>query len=135
MRERYVAMKTKTANKGFTLIELLVVIAIISVLLSVITPALQNARRQARRTRCFANIRAQYVAQFYYATDNEGKFASHWDYSPNRVRNTGIANSKIREAMDDYVENSGILFCPALALDLGGPWYNDLGYKGCSFRH
>lgn len=121
-------MKTNTANKGFTLIELLVVIAIISVLLTIITPALQHARRLARRTVCFTNIRGQFVAQFYYATENKGRFAPHWDYCPNRVRNTGIAKSKVREAMDDYIENSNMLFCPALALDLGGPWYNDMGY-------
>ena len=89
-------MRDKTAYKGFTLIELLVVIAIISVLLTVITPALRQARLQAQRTICFTNIRGQFVAQYYYATENKGRFAPHWDFTPNRVRNTSIAKSKVR---------------------------------------
>ena len=129
MKGRYMTMKTKTENKGFTLIELLVVIAIISVLLSVITPALRSARRQAQRTVCYTNIRGQYVAQLFYATENKGRFAPHWDACPDYVRTNGNDSGKsmVHEAMDDYIENSNMLLCPVL-FTLGGPWYNDIGY-------
>ena len=63
-------------RKAFTLIELLVVISIIALLIAILLPALSQARLSAQRTLCLANQRSAVQAQFNYATDAKGIFAS-----------------------------------------------------------
>ena len=107
----------RKVRAGFTLVELLVVIAIMAVLISILVPALTQAKYQAMRTQCLANVKAQHLAQYLYAQDNEGKFAPH-NGGPGSARAYG-------EGKDDciyglfkdsvYMENPQILLCPILA--------------------
>ena len=113
---------------GFTLVELLVVIAIIAVLVSILMPALSRGRYMARRTVCLANVRSQHLAQNFYATENNGRFAPHWDFTPVYLRsNGGNGNhSMVRELVDLYVEDSSALLCPVLVP--WGPAYQNTDY-------
>jgi prepilin-type N-terminal cleavage/methylation domain-containing protein len=63
-------------RRGFTLIELLVVISIIALLIAILLPALGKARLTTQRTQCLANQRSAVQAQYNYATDAKGIFAS-----------------------------------------------------------
>ena len=105
-------------HKAFTLVELLVVIAIMAILMSILMPALTQAKYQAMRTQCLANVKAQHMAQYLYATDNEGKFAPHPGPSPAFVRAYGNKKDNcIYGLFKDsvYMEQTQILWCPILA--------------------
>ena len=100
-------------KKGFTLIELLVVIAIIALLLSILMPSLQKVKYIARRLQCTANIKSQAAVLKIYATDYDGEYHSHNDYSPDYVRSGGEADS-LYAAIIGYVDNVEIMGCPLL---------------------
>lgn len=59
-------------RRGFTLVELLVVIGIIALLIGILLPAVNKARQAANGTKCLANLRSMQVAQWLYATSNNG---------------------------------------------------------------
>jgi len=112
---------------GFTLVELLVVIAIIALLVSILLPALAKAKLHAQRVYCLNNIRAQYLAQFNYAMENDGKFAPHNDYFPNYVRTGNPPTDYVHRLVNDFIPDSRILLCP-LQRDFENA-YSDLEYK------
>ena len=124
-------------EKGFTLIELLVVISIIAMLLSILMPALAKVKYQALRVVGTSNIRGQLVIQQLYATDNNGKYHPHDDYSPEYVRSNWADNS-MYAAVLDYIENVDIMNCPVLkqqsrrggSFEMFRPDYYDLGFGG-----
>jgi type II secretory pathway pseudopilin PulG len=111
-------------------VELLVVIAIIALLVSILLPALAKARLAAQRVYCLNNIRAQYLAQFNYAMENDGKFAPHNDWLPTYVR-TSNAGTYIHKLMyKNFIPDSRTLLCP-LQKDFENA-YSDLEYKSTS---
>jgi prepilin-type N-terminal cleavage/methylation domain-containing protein/prepilin-type processing-associated H-X9-DG protein len=61
-------------TNAFTLVELLVVIAIIALLMGILLPALNRARALAQRTVCLATLKSFGLANFAYASSNDGKF-------------------------------------------------------------
>ncbi len=101
-------------NKGFTLIELLVVIAIIALLLAIITPGLRKARYMVERVYCTNNIKGQALIQKLYSSDNDGKFHSHDDHSPEYVR-SNTATDSLYHSIISYVEDIDIMKCPIQA--------------------
>ena len=130
----------RLSRKGFTLIELLVVVAIIALLVSILMPALGQAKFQAKRVFCLNNIKQQHLAQMIYATDNDGRFATHNDWGPSFVRSAQpIGSDFCRELMDAYMDDPKVLLCP-LQKTFGGSysdleWYTSFGggYSGWSF--
>ncbi len=122
-------------KKGFTLIELLVVIAIIGLLLAIIVPGLQKARYLVRRVYCTNNIKGQALIQKLYATDYDGKFHSHNDWSPEYVRSSGTLDS-LYDAIIGYVDEVKIMSCPIqkLAAKPGSDvaWLDLYWYDGTS---
>ncbi|MCX5636960.1 MAG: type II secretion system protein [Planctomycetota bacterium] len=98
-------------KNGFTLIELLVVIAIIALLLSIIMPSLRKAKYLVHRIYCTNNIKNQAIIQKMYSSDNNGKFHSHDDHSPEYVRSIGNQDS-LYDAIIGYVEDIDIFGCP-----------------------
>ena len=120
--------KAHKVSNGFTLVELLVVIAIMAVLISILVPALTQAKYQAMRTQCLANVKAQHMAQFMYATDNEGRFARHVDAGPDFVRSYSQPKDQCiygRLKDSEYMGNSQIMLCPILASRLS--WFIGTG--------
>ncbi|MHB9071292.1 MAG: type II secretion system protein [Sedimentisphaerales bacterium] len=112
MRRKLQYVRCHSRIYAFTLVELLVVIAIIALLLSILMPSLQTARAQAQRVVCLNNVKSQYLAQYMYATSNNGKFVTHIDYWPNYVR-SGQPSNYIRKLFNGtYITNSKILLCP-----------------------
>lgn len=101
-------------KKGFTLIELLVVIAIIAMLLAIIMPGLRKAKYMVERVYCTNNIRSQAVIQKLYSSDNDGKFHSHSDHSPEYVRSVDAPDS-LYHAIISYVEDIKMMRCPIQA--------------------
>ena len=61
---------------GFTLIELLVVISIIAMLIALTLPALSSAREAARSVVCLGNLSQLSIANYAYATENQGALAT-----------------------------------------------------------
>ena len=121
-------MKFHKVPRGFTLVELLVVIAIMAVLISILVPALTQAKYQAMRTQCLANTKAQHMAQFMYATDNEGRYARHVDAGPSYVRTYDQPKDQCiygRFKDSEYLGDSQILLCPILASRLS--WFVGTG--------
>ncbi len=101
-------------NKGFTLIELLVVIAIIALLWAIITPGLRKAKYMAERVYCTNNIKGQALIQKLYSSDNDGKFHSHEDHSPEYVRSNTVHDS-LYHSIISYVEDIDVMRCPIQA--------------------
>lgn len=122
-------MNISYVKKAFTLIELLVVISIIALLLSIIIPSLKKAKDSAKRISCLSNIKAQYLAQMNYATDNNGSFAGHTDNSPEYFRSQGSPNSNVWKMMDRaYIEDSEVFLCPLL--NSFGGYFSDISSGG-----
>jgi prepilin-type N-terminal cleavage/methylation domain-containing protein len=127
--ERFDIMKTTKIEferpKGFTLIELLVVIAIIAILAALLLPALVWAKYQGQRTKCYDNIRQQYLSQMMYAGENRQAFPPHDDGSPDYQRTGQSPGQDIVDLMlNSYVPNAWITICPITAANFGGDWPN-----------
>ncbi len=73
-------------RNGFTLIELLVVISIIAILVSLVMPGLARARSQARAIVCKSNLKNIYLAEMFYAADND-------DWLPSKARTKQLGGS------------------------------------------
>jgi prepilin-type N-terminal cleavage/methylation domain-containing protein len=63
-------------SRGFTIVELLVVIAIITLIVALLIPAIGKVRSQSRTTQCLTNQRSIGQADYSYATNNAGRWAS-----------------------------------------------------------
>lgn len=61
---------------GFSLPELLVVIAIIGLVVALIVPTISALRNRSRVMRCITNQRTITLANYAYATDNNGRWTS-----------------------------------------------------------
>ncbi len=103
-------------RRGFTLIELLVVIAIIAILAAILFPVFARARDKARQTACLSNAKQIVLAWKMYGTDNDERDPGYtWEDSWWR-------------ALQPYVRNEQVGFCPSAPRD-GGPWgYAPPGY-------
>ncbi len=68
--------RSPRALPGFTVTELLVVVAVIALVVSLLIPTVAKARAQARTTQCLTNQRQIGLANYSYATNNGGRWAS-----------------------------------------------------------
>ena len=110
------------SETGFTLIELLVVIAIIAILAALLFPVLSKAKYSGMRASCLNNIKQQYLSQFIYVEDFNGRFPFHADGSPDYHRTRGNTNSIVSTMRGTYVKNSQIFICPITASTFGQTW-------------
>ncbi|AQT70036.1 hypothetical protein STSP2_03238 [Anaerohalosphaera lusitana] len=100
-------------KKAFTLIELLVVISIIALLLAIMMPALGKVKTMAKRVYCANNIRSHSLYLKLYATDNDGRYHSHGDHSPEYARSNG-SNDSLYHAMIPYIDDLDVMLCPVI---------------------
>jgi prepilin-type N-terminal cleavage/methylation domain-containing protein len=126
-------------NCGFSLTELLVVMAVIGVLASLLLPVLSKTKYQGQRVVCVSNIRQQYLSQFLYADDYQGRFANHEDQSPDYHRTPLTGKSSIVNCLrGTYLRDTKITICPITAASFGKYWeyygdpaaYDTPGYGG-----
>jgi hypothetical protein len=79
---------------------------------------------------CNTSVKQQYLGQFAYASDNDGRFPQHYDATPEYVRTGGAKRGDVYSAYKDsgYFENSKILLCPLLAIDFKSNNFDKLNY-------
>jgi len=69
---------------SFTIIELVVVIAVIAALFSLLMPAINKATGQGKNLVCQTNLKTLYVADDYYAEENNEYYVvikpKKWNY-------------------------------------------------------
>jgi len=92
-------------RKGFTLIELLVVIAIIAILAAILFPVFARAREKARAASCLSNVKELDLAIMMYVQDYDETIPSCIFYASPNYYWYG--------AVDPYVKNSDIWYCPS----------------------
>ena len=102
-------------SRAFTLIELSIVIAIIVVLATVVFTASRKAIDSSHMAKCAGNLRAIFVSLGAYAADNNGQFPQ------------GIPSGKtyknptlLTGALDQYVDDRRIFYCPSDKRDVAG---------------
>ena len=102
---------------GFTLIELLVVIAIIAILAAILFPVFAQAREKARQTACLSNLKQIGLAFRMYTQDYDETYplvnVSYWAPQPYML-----------PALDTYIKNQEVWYCPNYFTRLGG--YHDV---------
>jgi len=122
---------TKRGQKGFTLIELLVVIAIIAILAAILFPVFARARKAAQRTSCLNNLKQIGTAINMYMQDWDNRYPIASGFIPgyglSTIWNTTswpagtVAGTQtFPQAIQMYVKNQKIFFCPAVGSD--GTW-------------
>ncbi len=128
-------------KRGFTLIELLVVIAIIAILAAILFPVFARAREKARQTSCLSNVKQIMLGVVMYAQDYDETFPPYrWVQDPPTSvwidRDNSAANNRHfwAEAVEPYLKNDQILFCPSSTYDTGtvsgGKRYLTYAYNG-----
>lgn len=115
------ASSARRGSSAFTLVEVLVVLGIIAILAALLLPVIGSMRDQGDRTACMNNLRQLYGAVSLYAAD-------HSDALPLYHNEIGASGSpdegtpavdipaqgdKWVAALQPYVRNIGIWFCPA----------------------
>lgn len=128
-------------KRGFTLIELLVVIAIIAILAAILFPVFARAREKARQTSCLSNLKQIMLGVLAYAQDYDERFPPYrWVQNPppsvwiDRDNSAAMDRHFWAEAVEPYLKNDQILFCPSHSLDSGtysgGKRYLTYAYNG-----
>ena len=108
-------------SHAFTLVELLVVLAVIALLAALLMPVIVGARDQGARIACLSNLRQLYGAVSLYAADCSGSLPPyHNEVGARHSEGHGFPAVDVPAhgdqwvaALQPYVRNSGIWFCPA----------------------
>lgn len=116
--------------KGFTLIEMLIVIAIIALLAGMLLPVYSAARNRAHQTVCLANLKQIGMAIEMYCSDNDGRmpmqsyltrFHQWWSEDTGHIQDECLGDPEHPvywyEALESYVGNEQIWYCPSVGLD------------------
>lgn len=72
----YMQHPTTLPRRAFTLVELLVVLTVILLLMGLVWASIGKVREQATQTGCLSNQRQLNLANFGFASDNDGTFMS-----------------------------------------------------------
>jgi len=135
-------MVTRTRKHGFTLIELLVVIAIIAILAAILFPVFARARENARRSTCQSNLKQIMLGVLQYAQDYDERLPIYrWNNAAvpsvwlDRDNSDANARHFWLEAIQPYLKNTQMLFCPSQSfgpttLSNDGKMYPAYAYNG-----
>jgi prepilin-type N-terminal cleavage/methylation domain-containing protein/prepilin-type processing-associated H-X9-DG protein len=115
--------RARSAPSGFTLIELLVVIAIIAILAAILFPVFAQAREKARQASCLSNLKQMGTAVMMYAQDYDETLMCYVNGGSNYWPN----------AIDPYVKERRLWYCPSFPRDSGPPSANSSTY-GANFH-
>lgn len=130
-------MKNIERRKGFTLIELLVVIAIIAILAAILFPVFTSAKESAKRAACLGNLKQiisgtqMYAENFNgnYPTWRSGTTYTYWPYGDWAPRGLAEIRGGVQyglRAVQKYVKNKSVFFCPAgMIKEKGNTWSDD----------
>jgi len=99
-------------KKGLTLVELLVVIGLILFITATfIFPAYERARGKATEVVCVSNLRQIGQALLMYAQDHDGLVLPYCNLDSD-IKLTSLKARRWRTALNPYVQDNGIFFCP-----------------------
>jgi prepilin-type N-terminal cleavage/methylation domain-containing protein/prepilin-type processing-associated H-X9-DG protein len=109
------ALSSLPRRRGFTLIELLVVIAIIAILAAILFPVFARAREKARQTSCLSNLKQLGLALMMYAQDYDETYPAVAAVVFNGSSWETQVFSPWRPALEPYVKNTQVFYCPSKA--------------------
>jgi len=98
--------------RGWTVVELLVVLVIITVLAGLLLPVVGYARECGRRSACLSNLRQLGMALQQYASDHDWMAPLYTSQATEDQKLWYRSAERLRSALDPYVRNDGIWFCP-----------------------
>lgn len=104
-------------RSAFTLIELLVVIAIIAILAAILFPVFAQAREKARQSACLSNMKQIMLGLHMYTQDYDETFPP--ERMPNVTNPGGPAGCTWRYALNSYIKNLQVWYCPDDAINAG----------------
>jgi prepilin-type N-terminal cleavage/methylation domain-containing protein/prepilin-type processing-associated H-X9-DG protein len=114
------------SRRGFTLIELLVVIAIIAILAAILFPVFARARAKAQQTVCLSNMKQLGLALNMYASDYDQSYLCAAQVDPTTYMLFNV--QPWRPAIDPYVKNQNVFYCPGKASPAGYTAADDSDY-------
>lgn len=113
-------------SRAFTLIELLVVIAIITILAAILFPVFAQAKAAAKKTACLSNTKQMGLAVTMYLGDYDDTVPCYVNGST--VSTTGANNFYWPNALEPYVKERKIWYCPSFPAETGTPSANSSTY-------
>ncbi len=112
-------------RRAFSLVEVLIVGAIVAILAAIVFVASGPAREKARQAHCITNLRQIYQSIQMYSADHSE--------SP-RLPGTDLAIFPSVQALQAYLKDWSILYCPDFPNDRQQPWGSSYVWQIMAFR-
>jgi prepilin-type N-terminal cleavage/methylation domain-containing protein len=131
-------MRARALRHGFTLIEILIAIAVICVLSAIVFTVSKKAIDSSHMAKCAGNLRGIFVSLGAYAADNNGAYPQGIPVGKNDNNPTYRNPTLLLAALEPYVDDRRIFYCPSDKRDAAGKipnTYNETRWKNGDFSY